>query len=206
MTPARRGQRHLVYLDREGWLHLAVVIDLFARRAAGWPWRIGCIGSSPWPPSARTSSYAPGPRADPSCRPWQPVLLHGLPGRPSKARPPDLDMGHGDLLPQHGGGAFFKTLKSELVWRTVFEIRHKASRPSAATSTASTPCPAPLRAPNRKPGLVQENGCQSIQRLPTQPKQVQATPAEIGRRAITSRMMEVLAKAAPTTADSHREL
>jgi hypothetical protein len=37
-------------------------------------------------------------------------------------------MGHGDLLPQHGGGAFFKTLKSELVWRTVFETRHEAKQ------------------------------------------------------------------------------
>ncbi len=25
-----------MYLDREGWLHLAVVIDLFARRIVGW--------------------------------------------------------------------------------------------------------------------------------------------------------------------------
>ena len=33
---------------------------------------------------------------------------------------------------------FFKTLKSELVWRTVFDTRHKADWPLAATSTGST--------------------------------------------------------------------
>ena len=30
------GHRHHVHLDREGWLYLAAILDLFSRRVVGW--------------------------------------------------------------------------------------------------------------------------------------------------------------------------
>jgi putative transposase len=83
---------------REGWLYLAVVIDLFARRVVGWatsdrlhkdwPCRL-CAGPSPCgvlPPA----SFTRGPR--------QPILLPRLPGRAEEERHRDLDVGKGKLL------------------------------------------------------------------------------------------------------------
>jgi len=55
-------------------------------------------------------------------------LFDRVSGRVEEARHPDLDVRDRQLLRQRGGRdlLFFKTLKSELVWRTVFQTRAEA--------------------------------------------------------------------------------
>jgi len=55
-------------------------------------------------------------------------LLDRLSIRACKARHPDLDVREGELLRQRDGETFFKTLKSELVWRTIFYTRREADQ------------------------------------------------------------------------------
>ena len=90
---------------REGWLYLAVVIDLFARRPAspaGQP-ATGCIGT--WLCLLCNPDHASsGSRAGPPFRPWQPVLLDRLSGRAAQARHHDLNVRQGKLLRQRHGG------------------------------------------------------------------------------------------------------
>jgi putative transposase len=85
---------------REGWLSLAVVIDLFTRRVVGWAVAGGLAapGAGPGCPAQGPHHAPPGTRADPSCGPREPVLLRRLSGRVAKARHPDLDVGQGELL------------------------------------------------------------------------------------------------------------
>jgi putative transposase len=47
---------------REGWLYLAVVIDLFSRLVVGWAAVTGCIAIWLWQPSARRSRCGVRPR------------------------------------------------------------------------------------------------------------------------------------------------
>jgi transposase InsO family protein len=69
---------------------------------------------------------------------------------------------------------FFKTLKSELVWRTVFETRHEAKQAiSRYIDGFYNPARRHFALVFHKPGPVRENGRQLIQRLSTKPKQVQ---------------------------------
>jgi hypothetical protein len=49
---------------------------------------------------------------------------------------------------------FFKTLKPELVWRTMFETRQQAARPSAAIAMAS---PTPSGATPRSTSQAQHS-------------------------------------------------
>jgi len=84
---------------REGWLYLAVVIDLFARRCR-WLGNRRPAASGPGSVrSAQSPGHAPsGSRADPPFRSRQPVLLDRLSGRVQEARRPDLDVRQGELL------------------------------------------------------------------------------------------------------------
>lgn len=112
---------------REGWLYLAVVIDLFARRVVGWAV---------------------------SDRLHRQLALRALEKAITMRRPPKGLIHHSDRGSQYcaldyqgmlktngiiisisGKGncydnamveTFFKTLKSELIWRTVFQTRHDA--------------------------------------------------------------------------------
>src|SRR3954451_10340702 len=119
---------------REGWLYLAVVIDLFARRVVGW-----ATGDR----RHRDRALAALRKALIMRRPaaglihhsdrGSPILLDRLSGRARQARHPAFDVRQGELPRQrHGDNAmvetFFKTLKSELVWRTVFYTRHEANQ------------------------------------------------------------------------------
>jgi putative transposase len=91
---------------REGWLYLAVVIDLFARRVVGWAGHRR--PAAPRPGSRRSAQSPcgapPSSRADPSLGPGQPILFGRLSSRARQARGPDLDVGNGKLLRQRDGG------------------------------------------------------------------------------------------------------
>ena len=112
---------------REGWLYLAVVIDLFARRVVGWAV---------------------------SDRLHRKLALHALQMAITMRRPPPDLIHHSDRGSQYcsldyqamlkangitismsGKGncydnamveTLFKTLKSEMIWKTVFQTRHEA--------------------------------------------------------------------------------
>ena len=91
---------------REGWLYLAVIIDLFARRQlAGWA--TGDRLHRDLALAALRKALAvrrPSSRADPSLRPGQPILFGRLSSRARQARHPDLNVGKGELLRQRHGG------------------------------------------------------------------------------------------------------
>lgn len=113
---------------REGWLYLAVVIDLFSRRVVGWAiadrlhrdlalsalrcaLAIRCPAAGLIHHSDRGSQY---------CSIEYQALL--------KAHKAQLSMsGKGNCFDNAMVETFFKTLKSELVWRTVFETRDEAT-------------------------------------------------------------------------------
>jgi putative transposase len=89
---------------REGWLYLAVVIDLFARRVVGWA--AGDRLHRDLVLAALRKALAmrrPAAGLDPSLRSWQPVLLDRLSSRARQARHPDLDVRQGKLLRQRDG-------------------------------------------------------------------------------------------------------
>ena len=84
---------------REGWLYLAVVIDLFSRKVVGWA--VGDrlhrrLGSRRAPQGSHNAS--PARRADPSLGQGKPILFGGLPGRTTPPRHHDLHVGQGQLL------------------------------------------------------------------------------------------------------------
>lgn len=80
---------------REGWLYLAVVIDLFARRVVGWATSDRLHKELALSALRRAESCR---RPDPPRGPRQPILLPRLPGRTEEARRPDLDVGQRKLL------------------------------------------------------------------------------------------------------------
>ena len=89
---------------REGWLYLAVVIDLFARRVVGW-----ATGDR----LHRDLALAALRKALAVRRPVaglihhssrQPILLNRLSGRVAQARHPNLDVRQGKLLRKRHGG------------------------------------------------------------------------------------------------------
>ena len=113
---------------REGWLYLAVVIDLYARRVVGW-----AAGDRLHKELALTALR----RALVLRRPAAGLLHHSDRGSQycSNAYQAELRL-HGIVVSMSGKGncydnamveTFFKTLKSELVWRTVFQTRAEAT-------------------------------------------------------------------------------
>jgi putative transposase len=114
---------------REGWLYLAVVIDLFARRVVGWA-AADRLHRELALAALRTALVMRRPA---------PGLIHHS-DRGSQFCSTDYQAElrkHGILISMSGKGkcydnamveTFFKTLKSELVWRTAFETRHEAEQ------------------------------------------------------------------------------
>jgi putative transposase len=114
---------------REGWLYLAVVIDLYARRVVGW-----AVSERLHTDLALTALR----RALTLRRPAPGLIHHADRGSQycSAAYQAEL-RAHGLQVSMSGRGncfdnamveTFFKTLKSELVWRTVFQTRAEATR------------------------------------------------------------------------------
>lgn len=112
---------------REGWLYLAVVIDLYARRVVGW-----AVSDRLHKELALRALR----RALAVRRPAAGLLHHSDRGSQfcSLAYQAELRR-HGLLISMSGKGncydnsmveTFFKTLKSELVWRTRFQTRSEA--------------------------------------------------------------------------------
>lgn len=114
---------------REGWLYLAVVIDLFSRRVVGWS-----VGDR----LHRDLALAALGRALAIRRPKAGLIHHSDRGSQycSIDYQAELHL-HGIRVSMSGKGncydnamveTFFKTLKSELVWRTIFHTRDEAER------------------------------------------------------------------------------
>ena len=115
---------------REGWLYLAVVIDLFARRVvdrlhkelALLALRRAVAVAGLIHHADRGSQYC-------SVEYQAELRKNGI----------SISMsGKGNCFDNAMVETFFKTLKAELVWRTIFQSRIEAGAQSAVTSTAST--------------------------------------------------------------------
>ena len=112
---------------KEGWLYLAVVIDLFARRVVGWATSDRLRKELP---------LAALRRALVMRRPPKGLIHHSDRGSQYCSIHYQAELKkHGVLISMSGKGncfdnsmveTFFKTLKAELVWRTVFQSRAEA--------------------------------------------------------------------------------
>ena len=113
---------------KEGWLYLAVVIDLFARRVVGW---------STGDRLHRDLALAALRKAIAMRRPAAGLIHHSDRGSQYCSMDYQAELKtHGILISMSGRGnrfdnamveTFFKTLKSELVRRTAFETRADAA-------------------------------------------------------------------------------
>ena len=113
---------------REGWLYLAVVIDLFARRVVGW------ATSDRLHKELALSALR---RAIAIRRPPAGLIHHADRGGQYCAIEYQAELRrHGVLISMSGKGncydnamveTFFKMLKAELIWRTVFQSRAEAT-------------------------------------------------------------------------------
>ena len=114
---------------REGWIYLAVVIDLFSRRVVGWS-----VGDR----LHRRLAIAALQTALTMRRPPEGLIHHSDRGSQYCAVDYQATLRrHGVRISMSGKGncydnamveTFFKTLKSELVWRTTFFTRADAER------------------------------------------------------------------------------
>jgi putative transposase len=114
---------------REGWLYLAVVIDLFARRVVGW-----AVSDR----LHRNLALAALRKALLTRRPPAGLIHHSDRGSQYCSIDYQAELRrHGVRISMSGKGncydnamveTFFKTLKSELVWRTVFQSRREAEQ------------------------------------------------------------------------------
>ncbi len=112
---------------REGWLYLAVVMDLYARRVVGW-----AVSDRLHKELVLTALR----RALVIRRPGAGLLHHSDRGSQYCSIEYQAELRrHGVLISMSGKGncydnsmveTFFKTLKSELVWRTAFQTRAEA--------------------------------------------------------------------------------
>ena len=112
---------------REGWLYLAVVIDLFSRRVVGWS-----VGDR----LHRSLALAALRQALAIRRPQAGLIHHSDRGSQYCSTNYQAELRrHGVQISMSGKGncynnamveTFFKTLKSDLVWRTVFLTRAEA--------------------------------------------------------------------------------
>ena len=114
---------------REGWLYLAVVIDLFSRRVVGW-----AVGDR----LHRRLALAALRKALVMRRPPEGLIHHSDRGSQYCSVDYQAELRrHGITISMSGKGncfdnamveTFFKTIKSELVWRTVFYTRAEAGQ------------------------------------------------------------------------------
>lgn len=128
-APNEKWGTDLSYIwTREGWLYLAVVIDLYARRVVGW-----AAGDRLHKELALTALR----RALVMRRPAAGLLHHSDRGSQYCSNEYQAELRrHGIVISMSGKGncydnamveTFFKTLKSELVWRTAFQTRTEAT-------------------------------------------------------------------------------
>lgn len=113
----------------EGWLYLAVVLDLFARRVVGWAvserlhkqlaLEALCKALVIRRPGEGLTHHADRGSQDCSIEYQAELRKHGI--RTSMS-------GKGNCYDNSVVETFFKTLKSELVWRTVFQTRAEAKQ------------------------------------------------------------------------------
>jgi putative transposase len=126
--PDEKWGADISYLwTREGWLYLAVVIDLFARRVVGW-----AVSDRLHKELALEALR----KALAIRRPEAGLIHHSDRGGQYCSLDYQAELRrHGLLISMSGKGncydnamveTFFKTLKSELVWRTVFQTRAEA--------------------------------------------------------------------------------
>jgi putative transposase len=126
--PNQKWNADISYVwTREGWLYLAVVLDLFARRVVGWAVR-DRLHQELALEALRKALVVRQPSAG--------LIHHADRGSQycSTAYQAALKK-HGIAISMSGKGncydnsvveTFFKTLKSEMVWRTVFQTRAEA--------------------------------------------------------------------------------
>ena len=128
--PDKKWAADISYIwTREGWLYLAVIIDLFARRVIGW-----AVADR----LHRDLALAALRKALVIRRPAAGLIHHSDRGSQYCSIDYQAELHrHGILISMSGRGncfdnamveTFFKTLKSELVWRTVFQTRFEAER------------------------------------------------------------------------------
>jgi len=114
---------------QEGWLYLAVVIDLFARRVVGW-----AVADR----LHRDLALAALRKALARRRPKARLIHHSDRGSQYCSADYQTELKkHGILISMSGKGncydnsmaeTFFKTLKAELVWRSSFDTRQEAEQ------------------------------------------------------------------------------
>ena len=128
-APNEKWGADLSYIwTRDGWLYLAVVIDLYARRVVGW-----AAGDRLHKELALTALR----RALVMRRPAAGLLHHSDRSSQYCSNKYHAELQrHGIVISMFGKGncydnamvgTFFKTLKSEMVWRTVFQNRTEAT-------------------------------------------------------------------------------
>src|SRR4051812_9212601 len=159
---------------REGWLYLAVVIDLFARRVVGWAVSERLHTDLALTALRRALALRrPAPGADPPRRQRQPILLGGVSGRAQGARPPDFHVGPGQLFRQcHGGDVLQDVeIRARLAHRLPDQGRG-CTRHRRLHRGILQPRPAPLRARLPQPGAVRKAGRIARQTLSTEVTQV----------------------------------
>jgi putative transposase len=127
--PNQKWNADISYVwTREGWLYVAVVLDLFARRVVGWAVRDRLHKELALEALRKALAIR---------RPGQGLIHHSDRGSQycSTAYQAELNR-HDAQISMSGRGncydnsvveTFFKTLKSELVWRTVFQTRAEAT-------------------------------------------------------------------------------
>ncbi|WEK43180.1 MAG: IS3 family transposase [Candidatus Sphingomonas colombiensis] len=129
-TPNQKWGVDISYVwTREGWLYLAVVIDLFSRRVIGW-----AVGDR----LHRDLALAALRKALVMRRPPEGLIHHSDRGSQYCSVDYQTELRrHGIRISMSGKGncydnamveTFFKTIKSELVWRTVFYTRDQAAQ------------------------------------------------------------------------------
>lgn len=134
---------HITYIwTSEGWLYLAVILDLYSRRVVGWAVSDRMkkdLAIRVLDMAVRLRNPPPGclfysDRGSQYCSyDYQKKLqAHGL--RPSMS-------GKGNCYDNASVETFFKSLKAELIWRQRWATRRLGDRlkpPSSSTSTGST--------------------------------------------------------------------
>ncbi|WP_405053037.1 IS3 family transposase [Sphingomonas sp. BE270] len=129
-TPNQKWGVDISYVwTREGWLYLAVVLDLFSRRVVGW-----AVGDR----LHRDLALAALRKALVMRRPPEGLIHHSDRGSQYCSVDYQAELHrHGIRISMSGKGncydnamveTFFKTIKSELVWRTVFYTRDQAAQ------------------------------------------------------------------------------
>lgn len=169
----------------EGWLYLAVVLDLFARRVVGW----AVIDRLHQELALEALRKALALR-----RPDKGLIHHSDRGSQSCSTAYRAELRkHGLWISMSGKGnyfdnavveTFFKSLKSELVWRTIFRARAEAK---AAIGRYIDGFYNPVRRTRHWSTAVQlssRGGPDRHKTAPTKPKHIYKRPTTISLRPI----------------------